>query len=412
MLCQQKQKAMNRKDTNRLNMVDSTVSYCDLNAADTAGIPAFATTVTAIKAKLVLVNSLNQIGTGTSKGVTTDTNLLRKTMTDLALKCANATKGFANSTNNNTLKALVNFSKSKLDSYSKEDVDDVCEGIHDATNANIAGATNYGATATDVTDLQAAITVYRTATQNPRQAIISKSQAIKQAIQMVREVVSDLLVGQLDVMANTLLLSNADFVNGYHQAREVIDLGSSSAKVRGTVKDINDVPLKFVVFTIYETGTATKVAEVKTDIKGKYAATKLPAGNFDFAWTLSGYKTVKETDVHISAGKDLRRKIVMDAAITREGDLAMGIFANIDLTGVGDTITQVTITAKDSPMHFYATNNPASAAGVVFLEVPAGMSITKTITEFATAVGFSGVNTFLNVQNSGVVAGHWGITFE
>ena len=412
MLCQQKQKAMNRKDTNRLNMVDSTTGYCDLNTASTSGIPAFATTVTAIKAKLVLINGFNQIGTGTTKGVTTDTKLVRKTMTDLALKCANATLGFANSTNNNTLKALVNFTKSKLDALSKEDVDDTCQGIRDATNANIAGATNYGATATDVTDLQASINLYRAATQDPRQAIISKSQAIKQAKQLVREVIDELLIGQLDVMANTLRVSDGDFWSGYHQAREIIDLGSTTAKVRGTVKDIDDVPLKLVVFTIYETGTTNKVAEVKSDNKGKFNAANLPAGNFDFAWVLNGYKTVKETDVHIAAGKELKRKIVMDATITREGDLAMGIFANIDLSGVVDGITQITISAKDSPMRFYATNNPASAVGATFLEVPAGTSLINTSAGFAAAVGFTGVNTFLNVQNSGTGSGHWGITFE
>ena len=79
--------------------------------------------------------------------------------------------------------------------------------------------------------------------------------------------------------------------------------------MRGTVLDKNDVPLQGVLFVIKKAGTNEKVAEVETDVKGKFTATKLPIGDFDFSWELDGYATVKEENVHISPGKDLRRKI-------------------------------------------------------------------------------------------------------
>ncbi|MCX6199923.1 MAG: carboxypeptidase-like regulatory domain-containing protein [Bacteroidetes bacterium] len=403
---------MEHSISNSVNMINTTVTYCDNNSAATAGITNFAIVLGFVKGKLVLVNALNQIAEGKTGGVTTDTNLLRKTMTDAALKCANATLGYANSVNNNTLKAKVNYTEAKLNKFKKEEVDDVCQTIHDATDDNFALAAPFGIVATDVTDLQTAINVYRTATQNPRNAIISRSQAKKQVKAMVKDIDENLLGGQMDTMVNTLKVSNRNYWDGYQQARETINLGSTSAKVRGTALDINDTPIKGVVFAIYETGTTVKVADVKTDIKGKYIATKLPAGNFDFKWSKDGYKTLTEEDVHISAGKELRRKVVMNAVIVREGDLAMGIFTNIDLTGIGEGITQVTVTAKDSPMRFYATNNPANAAGAVFIEVPAGMSMIKTVAAFTGAVGLNDTNSFLNVQNAGVVAGHWGISFE
>ena len=405
---------MNSKDTNRVNMIDSTTGYCDLNTAATAGIPAFSTTITAIKAKMVLVNGLNQIGAGTSKGVTTDTNLLRKTMSDLAMKCASATLGYANSVHNNTLKALVNFTRSKLDALKKEDVDDVCQGIHDATNTNIVVVTPFGANAGDVTDLQAAIDLYRTGTQNPRQAIIGKSQAIKQAKEMVREVIDDLLIGQLDVMTNTLQFSNKDFWNGYHQAREIIDLGSTSAKVRGTVLDENDVPLKNVLFTILKTGTDVKVTEVATDVKGKFIAAKLLPGDFDFKWELNGYKTVSEMNVHIAAGKELKRKIVMYELIIRYGDLAANAITNIDISGIdGKNIDLITVQVIGSAMKFYGSNTANAAPGVVFLEVAAGQTLVKTANEFGTAAGIgNGSNDYLNVQNSGGGQGHFTLWIE
>lgn len=263
---------MKNEDSNRVNMINATITVCDANTAATVGIPSFATVLGSVKSKMVLINSLNQSGEGTTKGITLDTNVLRKAMTALALKCANATLAFANSTNNNTLAALVNFSETKLNSLKKEDVDDVCEAIHDATNAYIAGASNFGASATDVTDLQASIGLYRTASQNPRTAIISKSQAKKQVATMVREVIDDLLTAQMDKMVNTLKAANKDFFDTYKQGREILDLGTTSAKIRGTVLDEDDVPLKGVIFTITETETDVEVAKTKTDNKGKYGA--------------------------------------------------------------------------------------------------------------------------------------------
>ncbi len=399
--------------SNRVNMINTTITFCDANTSATAGIPGFAPVLAVVKGKIVLVNSLNQIGEGTTTGVTTDTKLIRKTMTDIALKCANATLAYANSVNNNTLKALVDYNENKLNRLKKEEVDDVCQTIHDATDTNIVAAGPFGVTPTDVTDLQTAIDVYRTATQNPRNAIISRSQAKKQVKDMVKDVIENFLSGQMDKMVNTLKVTNNNFWSGYDQAREIIDLGSTTAKVRGTVKDENDVPLKNVKFTIYETGTLNVVKEVSTDIKGVFNAAKLPAGDFDFRWELQGYKTEREVNVHISAGKELKRKVVMDALIVREGDLSANAITNIDITDVdGQNINSVTVYVTGSAMKFYASVAPNDAPGVVFLEVASGQTLVKTADEFATATGIGGSNNFLNVQNSGGGQGHWRIEIE
>ncbi len=302
---------MKHRDINRSNMVNTVIGFCDNHSTDTSGIPAFAGTLAAIKAKMVLVNSLNQIGSGDTKGVTADTNLLRQTMTNLVLKCGNATLAFANSQHNNTLAALVNFTENKLKKLKKEEVDDVCQGMKDATAANLAGAMNYGVSASDVSDLQAAIDLYRQRTQNPRQAIISRSQAKKQVSAMVREVIDFLLEQQLDMMVNTLTISNSRFCFGYKLAREIIDLGTVHTKAKGDVRDVNDVPLAGVMFSVFETGTHKLIAKVQTNKKGRYSVTKLPNVNFDFRWELEGYETVSEGNVHIKLGRVRQRKVVM-----------------------------------------------------------------------------------------------------
>ena len=404
---------MKTTSSNRVNMINTTTGFCDANAAATAGISGFAGTLTVIKGKVVLINSLNQIGDGTTKGVTLDTKEIRRQMTALALKCANATLAYANSKNNNTLAALVNYTESKLNSLKKEDVDDVCEAIHDATDLNISGASDFGVTASDVKDLQTSIDLYRTAMQDPRQALITKSQAKRKADKLIREVIDMLLVGQLDKMVNTLKASNVDFWNGYKQAREIIDLGKTTAKVRGNVLDENDAPIPGVEFVITKTGTTTKVAETVTDVKGKYGVTKLPAGDVDFEWSKDGYQKVKEGNVHISAGKDLRRKIVMHKVVVIEGDVTVGAIVNIHATGIGVTATTVLVLAvTGSTLRFYAAASPNSAPGSIYLDVPAGQTLTKTAQEFAQLLGADSTNNFINVQNIGAMPGHYKITVE
>ena len=406
---------MKTKNSNRVNMINSTIGYSDANAAATAGIPSYATILAQVKSKMVLINSLNQIGDGSTKGVTLDTNALRKEMTTLALKCANATLAFANSIHNNTLAALVNYSESQLNRTKKEDIDDVCQAIHDATDSNIAGASNFGATPTDVTDLQAAIDLYRIASQNPRQAIISKSQAKKQVTNMIREVIDELLVAQLDKMVNTLKATNKVFYDGFKQAREILDLGTTTAKVRGTVLDEEDVPLRGVIFSILHTGTEEEVARVKTDMKGKFNVSKLPAGLFDFKWELKGYKTVLETEVKISNGKELKRKVVMEREVVIEGNVGAGAIVNIDAGGGDDKVTmqtKVTVTVTGSTLRFYASDSPTGAPGKKFIDVQTGQTITKTIQELAGLLGADDVNEFVNVQNIGGANGHYRIVLD
>ena len=409
---------MDNRDTNRVNMINATIAYSDANPAPTAGIPAWAAALAAVKAKMVLINSFNQVGGGTTGGVTTDTNLLRRTMTGMAYKCARGTLAYANFTNNNTLKAQVRFTESELNAIKKEDVDDTCQGIHDAANANAAAVLNYNVTAIDITDLQAAIDLYRLASQNPRQAKITISQAKSQAKQMIKEVVEENLGGLMDVLVDTLKLSNRPHWDGYKQAREIIDLGSTTAKVRGTVvNDDNDSPLANVLFAVLEAGTENVVKQTLTDGEGKFNVAGIAPGTYDFRWTLDGFMTEFEGNVVIAAGKELKRKVSLNeggGSITIEGDVAPGAIANVQVMGL-EVVPETTIrvTVLGSTLRFYAATGNMEPPGTQYFDIVNGQIIQKTVIQFAAMVGFDNeLEDFLNVQNNGANAGHWEMRFE
>ncbi len=408
---------MEDRDTNRVNMINTTVGYSDANAGITASLTLFVSALTTVKGKLVLINGLNQIAKGSTKGVTTDTNLLRKVMQDIALKCANGTLAFANTTNNNTLKALVNFNESKLSREKKEDVDDVCQGIHDATDANIASLAGAGVVAADVTDLQTAINLYRIATQKPRQAIITKSQANQQAKAIVTDIVVNYLEGVMDKIVNTLKIAQPNFCKGYDQAREIINLGSTTAKVRGSVVNELKVPLAGVAFQIFDTGTQTLVRQVLTNNVGDYKADKLPSGDFDFKWSLNGYMPQVETNVHIGPGKELQRKIKLIAGsntAVREGDVVSPGFVNIDVSAINPTPqTTVGIVISGSAVRFYAAANPATGyqPAVPFMDFQIG-SMSVDLNDFRVQIGLNAMNPYLMVQNIGMTTAHFKLTFD
>lgn len=303
---------MKNRDTNRVNMISTTHQFCTDNGAVLAPIPAAPSVVSTIGTKLSLINALDQLASATTIGVTLDTNAIRKTMETIAFKCASATFAYASSANNNTLKAQVNFTIPKLEAKHKEEVDDICQTIHDASNTYFGGAEQYGIVATDVSDLQTAINLYRTASQNPRQAIITKSSAKSQIVALIKELSDIILKEQLDNIVNTLIITNPIFVNQYFQAREIIDLGTTHTKLRGTVSDNNDNPLANADVFLFATGQRVPLLQTKTDVEGKFSITPVtPNTDYDLEVTFPQFQTFFEANIHFSPGEEVNRDVTL-----------------------------------------------------------------------------------------------------
>jgi hypothetical protein len=353
---------MDTETTNLANMIRATLSYNTNNPAPTAGIPAFAVAKNAAQNKLVLIDSLNQVAEGDSKGVTLDTNAIRKAMTDLGFKCGSAVSAYAASVNNNTLRQRVTYTETALIRLSKEDVDDVCQTIHDEANANIAAAGAFGYAAADVTDLQTSIDLYRLSVQNPRQSIISKTQAIANIKLLARETIDDLFKKQMDKMVSTLKITDRNFHDGYFLAREIINLGSTTAKVRGTVKDKDDVPLVGVTFIIRKSATGELVGQTNTAVNGSFSIASLLPGDYDFTWSFPSYQTLTEANVHISAGKELKRTITLLKLVATIPATSLVIDGKItnNATGLGIVNASVSFNAIGSPGPGASVNTDAS----------------------------------------------------
>lgn len=399
--------------SNLVNMIRATLLYCTNNPSPTSGITEFAPAKASAETKLVLIDQLSQIANASTKGVTLDTKVIRKAMTDIAFKCCNALIAYAAFINNNTLLQKVNYTKTSLNRLKKDEIDDACQTIHDEADLNIGAAGGYGYVSTDVTDLATAISLYRTAMQNPRQAIISKTLAIEQITSITRNIIDNGFKLGLDRMVNTLETTEAVFVSGYYHAREIINLGSTTAKVRGIIRNENGIFLVGAKFYLTVTGENQKVAEATAGAGGKYGVSDLAANDYDLYWEHTFYQPKVETNVHISAGKEITRNVVLENLPPITGTIAPGqvinIFTNSNpawRVGVTVTIKNTTQGTGINSISYYLADNPADTFnGTNGTTLTPGQAETHTIT----AAEFKPC---LNIQNQSPNPGSYEITIS
>ncbi len=280
------------------------------NVVITNTIAAFAAVLLTVKNKLILIDAYDQIVLNGTSGVTLDTKVLRKTMSNLAFKCAQATLAYANSVNNNTLANLVKFKPYMLNRLTKEEIAVICQQIRNAANAN-AGALNFGIAASDITDLQSAIDLYLLSSSNPRQARITKKTAGGQIKKLIKEIYNDQFKGQMDIMINTLFISNPEFVKNYFFAREIIDLGSTKTKLRGSITDSNRVPLVNVSVIMRLAGQSAIAYQTLTLIDGTFEIVPVIPGNYDITYELRGFAIQTELNYHFKPGSEKKHKIIL-----------------------------------------------------------------------------------------------------
>jgi hypothetical protein len=302
---------MQNRDTNSINMIRATILWCINNTSATATIPVFATHLTTIQNKLTLIDEYTQTALKTTKGVTTDTKNIRATMQLIAHKCASALGAYAATQKNNTLRAKVNYTLNNMSAKKKEEIDDICQNIHYEATIHLTVASGFGYSQTDLNDLQQAITLYRIRMQDPRQAIITRIQALHSLRDQIKEIKTILFKQILDSMVNTLRLTQPQFVSGYFQSRIIIDLGSTSAKLRGTIKSTNQHPLIAATITLINPQTAEIITETQTIPTGKFGIYKIPNGTYTIQYTHPTHQTRTETNIRIAPGKELKRKITL-----------------------------------------------------------------------------------------------------
>jgi hypothetical protein len=309
---------------NRIRMVNGVTTFIDADTAPYSGISQVPVVNGDVKTKMTVVNGLNLVAGGTTKGVKADVGNVRKAMEQLADKLAKGTFAFATATNNNELKQIVNWTDSKLSRLQKEDVDDKCEAICNAASANAAALVAYGISAGDITAAIAAVAAYRPLTGKVKMTKVTINNAKAQMQEVVSGIISFELKGQLDGLIGTLKMTNKAYYEKYFGMRKVDDLANTHAKMRMQVRDEDtDAFLDDVTFKMYKVGEPDVYKQGVTKDKGTLSISEVDVADYDFEWSKVGYITYIEGGVHIAAGQEIQRKKKMKVGTGVQGGRAV-----------------------------------------------------------------------------------------
>jgi len=213
--------AMNDKDENRFNMIDSVLLYMSNNSANYAGNAAIVSLLITLTLFRDNIQAFATVKAGTSKGATTDKKLAKRLIAYRASEICGPAVAYAVSINDNTLKARVDFSFSDIYSLRDENVPPRVLGIIQALTV-LAAVPASGILVADVTELTNLLAAYEVASDQPWAIIVQKKTA-GLSLRTEMSGALGLLKDQLDNQMLRYRTSDPGFYNGYLAARVIVD---------------------------------------------------------------------------------------------------------------------------------------------------------------------------------------------
>ena len=230
---------METRQENKLSMMEASIEVLDGHSAQVATVPALVAAKSALVAKTLGIRNANQTQQKTTKGKTKDKEARKFTLADTAYSTAAAVQAYAAVTDNNDLFELVNFSRWKLRKTDDEEIQQVCQLIHNQAASVIASLADYGIDAADLLELQDLIDEWSAKSQVPRVAI-SERKAATASIPTLFKQADSILTKQMDKLMENFLTSDPDFYATYHNARRIVNAGHGSGG--GTIVLTGDIP--------------------------------------------------------------------------------------------------------------------------------------------------------------------------
>lgn len=224
---------MQKPEINIANMLQTTnlVLTQPNNAPIWSGLPAFVRGQTALVGSINILAALAQSQGTVLKGITVDKDRLQLSVITRLENVAGMAGPYAFETQNATLAAKFKISFGKMSNTRDAVLADLAQGIHDEANTLVTAQSvklaEYGLTPLILTDLQSAITAYRSTLGTPRAAASNRSADTKAIAAEIRRASLN-----LDQILDRLMLQfRADhlaFFNAYEAARKIVDTGGGS----------------------------------------------------------------------------------------------------------------------------------------------------------------------------------------
>ena len=289
---------MTKKQEAKLGMYNAVGTFCADNAAITGTVLAFQTAVTDFDNAIAELRNAAQKEANVILGITRDKTNLKTDLCNTAAGVASIVYAYAVTINSEELKEQANFPVSKLQYLRDELLASVCRNIWGVANTNIAALADYGITAPQLADLLAKTESYENAVPEPRNAVSTRS-AQSETIAEKIKVIDGILRNRMDKLVGQFKSSHNEFYKSYKNNRIIIDPGSSTTQLVGSIKQQGtDVVISGATILVVE----KDVAGVSNAL-GKYVIPLAATGFFTIKFTAEGYEEKEVPAVNFALGK-------------------------------------------------------------------------------------------------------------
>ncbi|MHB8260718.1 MAG: carboxypeptidase-like regulatory domain-containing protein [Bacteroidia bacterium] len=306
---------MNEKQSQKVNMIDSVVSFLNMpvNRAIWSRNATFSTAVDNVLLNMGTIN--NADGTRQASPIPfTETKGQAKTaLVNATMFHAAAGKGYAASVSNTTLKTICSVTETSL-VYSKgADLPSKCRNIYTAVQPFIGSMSDWNATAATLLAFDGDITTFEGLVGTP-QAQISTQHAAVGAIDAQITTIDGILEDTLDTLMVQFKTTHAAFYDGYFSARKLHHTGvHHSTTITGHTRDTAAAGLPHIEVTLTHDGK--RIRKHITDVSGHFRFTRLHLGTYIVEVKGAGFVTQTRTFV-VTALQVIETDFVMVPPIT------------------------------------------------------------------------------------------------
>jgi hypothetical protein len=186
--------------------------------------------------------------------------------------------------------AETKFTKTAIARIPVLELVDIANGLYNRIQTHLANLAPYTLTAETQTLYRSAIDIFVETIPHPRQSQMkSKENTLLETQGFVN---GDEAISNIDSVVEIVRLVESVFYSGYKNARKIIEQGTGSLQVQGSVSEsASTLPIPYAVLTFRLAGQTEVVIEKETAAKGGFMIKSLPEGIYDVTVSKMGFRT-------------------------------------------------------------------------------------------------------------------------
>ena len=251
---------------NQLNMFRTVSKHAANAQAITDTIVAFKNGITALNVKITAIQTTSGEADLAITGVTANKNQLQEALVQSTFSVISPVKAYAVLLDppDTTLEAQMDLSVSELREKNDDQIGQDAQTLLNIVNPLVPELVDVGITPAIITSWQVDINNYLGALANPRIAITHRASLTAELVTLFGEA-NEILKKILDPISISFKAANPHYYSDYKKAREIIDRGKGTTRVKGICTGPDGEPIFNVTVKINE-----QDLQATTDVDGLY----------------------------------------------------------------------------------------------------------------------------------------------